>query len=376
MAAGRITPKIVILTCFLQLALGLGSVRAVWADRPEVAMFYDALAPLWQLGRLRQIRAGVVSHQGIIILASPIWTAARCLAAAAGPLKPPSPGAGPLTTTATGCPPPSTAGSGLRAAPGILPRPLGAPAMIMSAGPPSLPRIMSLNQPFTPPEATPRVPVLDLLAAPLWIFARSSQFLLGFGQPYAPVYSYYNSRNSLAPFSYAPIVYGGTFPLTDFYYPDYAPMAFFGFGPPFPFVSRVSHVDIGQIHTFVNSHNFTMMHNVLPSGAVLGRYPFLRGAIPPVVLEGRGFPLTRVQDVARAERALKPPRGPGAAVRPAGYLPHHASIHPHTINRSRGAGRPGGHKRHGLAPPGRAALDPLHAPANPRASPAAGASPN
>ena len=133
------------------------------------------------------------------------------------------------------------------------------------------------------------------------------QFLLGFGQPYAPVYSYYNSLNCLAPFSYAPIVYGGTFPLTDFYYPDYAPMAFFGFGPPFPFVSRVSRVDIGQIHTFVNSHNFTMMHNVLPSGAVLGRYPFLRGAIPAAVLEGRGFPLTRVQDVARAEHALNRP---------------------------------------------------------------------
>ena len=143
--------------------------------------------------------------------------------------------------------------------------------------------------------------------APLWIFARASQFLLGFGHPYAPVYSYYNSFNSLAPFSYVPIVYGGTFPLTDFYYPGYAPMAFFGFGPPFPFVSRVSHVDIGQIHNFVNSHNFTMMHNVLPSGAVLGRYPFLRGAIPPAVLEGRGFPLTRVHDVARAEHALNRP---------------------------------------------------------------------
>ena len=70
--------------------------------------------------------------------------------------------------------------------------------------------------------------------------------------------------NCLAPFSYAPIVYGGTFPLTDFYYPSYAPAAFFGFGPPFPFVSRVSHVDIGQIHSLVNGHNFTMMRNVLP----------------------------------------------------------------------------------------------------------------
>jgi hypothetical protein len=148
---------------------------------------------------------------------------------------------------------------------------------------------------------------LDLLAAPLWIFARSAHFLLGFGQPYAPVHSYYNCPNCLAPFSYVPIVYSGTFPLADFYYPDYAPQAFFGFGPPFPFVSRVSRVDIGQIHNFVNSHNFTMMRNVLPSGAVLGRHPFLRGAIPAAVLEGRRFPLTRVQDAARVEHALNRP---------------------------------------------------------------------
>jgi hypothetical protein len=50
-----------------------------------------------------------------------------------------------------------------------------------------------------------------------------------------------------------------------------------------------------------------MMRNVLPSGAVLGRHPFLRGAIPATVLEGRGFPITRVQDAARAEHALNRP---------------------------------------------------------------------
>jgi hypothetical protein len=50
-----------------------------------------------------------------------------------------------------------------------------------------------------------------------------------------------------------------------------------------------------------------MMRNVLPSGAVLGRHPFLRSAIPSVVLEGRRFPLTRVQDAARVERELNRP---------------------------------------------------------------------
>jgi len=183
----------------------------------------------------------------------------------------------------------------------------------------------------------PGAPLLDRLAAPLWIFARSSRFLLGFGQPYAPLYSYYNSANCLAPFSYVPIVYGGTFPLSDFYYPSYAATAFFGFGPPFPFISRVSRVEIGQIHGFVNSHSFVMMRNVLPSEAVLGRYPFLRGAIPAPVLAGRGFPLTRVQDAARAEQALN---RPGVLGPPGGLPVISQTIPKFTPARAAGAVRP------------------------------------
>ena len=45
MAARRIIQRTVMLACFLQLALGLGSVRPAWADKPEVGMFYEALAP-------------------------------------------------------------------------------------------------------------------------------------------------------------------------------------------------------------------------------------------------------------------------------------------------------------------------------------------
>ena len=72
-------------------------------------------------------------------------------------------------------------------------------------------------------------------------------------------------------------------------------------------------VDIGQIHNFVNSHNFTMMRNVVPSGAVLGRHPFLRGAIPSAVLEGpRVFPSPGSR-TRLGWRINKPPRGPGSA---------------------------------------------------------------
>jgi hypothetical protein len=153
----------------------------------------------------------------------------------------------------------------------------------------------------------PEAPILDTLAAPLWIFARAAQFLLGFGEPYTPAYAYYDSIGGLAPLDYSPIVYGGTFPLTDFYYPGYAPGAYYSFGPPFPYVSRVTHVNIGQIDNYVNTYNYSRMRNVFPSSRVMERYPYLREGIPPAVREGRRFPITRVGDVSRAEHELNRP---------------------------------------------------------------------
>ena len=307
MAARRIIQGTVIIACFLQLALSLGSVAPAWAQRQDLGMFYDALAPhgnwvdygkygpVWYPTRVssswRPYLDGrwMPSRSGWVFETSEAWGWATYHYGNWMPTTEYgwvwSPGSTWYPSTAAW----RTSDDYVGWAPIPPPDYVPEPAFYPAGG------------------YTPGAPPLDLLAAPLWIFARASQFLLGFGQPYAPVYSYYNTFNSLAPFNYVPIVYGGTFPLTDFYYPDYAPMAFFGFGPPFPFVSRVSHVDIGQIHNFVNSHNFTMMRNVLPSGAVLAQHPFLRGAMPAAVLEGRSFPLTRVQDAVRAEHALNRP---------------------------------------------------------------------
>ena len=306
MAARKLIQRTVILACFLQLFLGLSSLRPVWADSPEVSLFYDALAPYgnWvDYGKYGPCETAKVpsswrpyldgrwmpSRSGWVFETSEPWGWATYHYGNWMPTTELgwvwSPGSTWYPSTTTWRTSDDYVGWAPIPPPDYVPEPAFYPAGGYTAG------------------ASP----LDLLAAPLWIFARSSQFLLGFGRSYAPAFSYYNCPNCLSPFSYVPIVYGGTFPLTDFYYPDYAPKAFFGFGPPFPFVSRVSHVDIGRIHNFVNSHNFTMMHNVLPSGAVLGRYPFLRGALPAAVLEGRRFPLTRVQDVARVEHALNRP---------------------------------------------------------------------
>jgi hypothetical protein len=295
------------LACFLHLALGLGAVQPANAANPAASLFYEALAPygswvdygsygpVWYPTHVasswRPYLDGrwTPSRSGWVFETSEPWGWATYHYGNWMPTTELgwvwSPGSTWYPATTAWRTSDDYVGWAPIPPPGYVPEPAFYPAGGYSPG--------------TPP--------LDLLAAPLWIFARSSQFLLGFGQSYAPAYSYYNRPNCLAPFSYVPIVYGGTFPLADFYSPGYAPLAFFGFGPPFPFVSRVSRVDIGQIHAFVNRHNFTMLHNVLPSGALLGRYPFLRDAIPPAVLAGQRFPITRTQDAARAEHALNRP---------------------------------------------------------------------
>ena len=194
----------------------------------------------------------------------------------------------------------------------------------MSAGPPSRRLIIPRSRPSIPADYNADAPILDDLAAPLWIFVKAAQFLLGFGQPYTPAYSYYNSFNSLAPLDYAPIVYGGTFPLTDFYYPGYAPGAYYSYGPPFPYVSRVTNVNIVQINNYVRDHHYRGMHNVLPPYRLMERYPYLREGIPPAVREGRRFPITRAGDSARVEHALNRP----GIVPPPSNLPVQAAKFP------------------------------------------------
>ncbi len=376
MAARRIIQRTVIIACFLQLALGLGSVRPAWADRPEVGMFYEALAPygswvdygkygpVWYPTKVssswRPYLDGrwMPSRSGWVFETSEPWGWATYHYGNWMPTTEYgwvwSPGSTwyPSTTAWR------TSDDYVGWAPIPPPDYVPEPAFYPAGG------------------YTPGAPPLDLLAAPLWIFARAGQFLLGFGQPYAPAFSYYNTPNCLAPFSYAPIVYGGTFPLTDFYYPGYAPLAFFGFGPPFPFVSRVSRIDIVQINNFINSHNFTVMNNVLPSGAVLGQFPFLRGAIPAAVLEGGSFSITRVQDAARAEHSLN---RPGVLGPPSGLPVISQAIPKFTPTRSTGAVGPeglGGMKGMTLPRQAERPLTPFMRQQISAASPAAGASPN
>lgn len=151
----------------------------------------------------------------------------------------------------------------------------------------------------------PGMPILDLITAPFWILARAASFLLGFGLPYSPTYSYYNC-GCLAPFDAYPMIFPRTYWLYDYCYPTYAPGAYFFFGPSFPFVSRVCNVPIVRINTFVREVRINHIRHALPPRSVLDRRPFLRKAIPEAVLEGRRLEVRRVEDARRVQRLARP----------------------------------------------------------------------
>ncbi len=152
----------------------------------------------------------------------------------------------------------------------------------------------------------PGAPLWDLLSPPFWTFCPTSRFLLGFGYPYAPIYSYWNC-GCLAPFAWSPFLAFRTFFLPDFFFPSFAPNAFFAFGPPFPFIARVTNINIITINKFVRDTHFVDLKNVVPHRKILDRHPFIRRAIPDPVLKGQRFGITPVKDIKLAERNLLSP---------------------------------------------------------------------
>jgi hypothetical protein len=150
----------------------------------------------------------------------------------------------------------------------------------------------------------PGISALDLITAPFWIFAQAVHFLLGFGLPYAPTYSYYNC-GCLVPFTLYPTIYPRTFWITEYYYPVYAPGAYFFFGPSFPFVSRVCRVPLVRITTFVREVKVITYRNVLPPRQIWERRPHLREVVPASVREGR-WEVRRRAELRPPERLARP----------------------------------------------------------------------
>lgn len=144
-------------------------------------------------------------------------------------------------------------------------------------------------------------PIVDLLTAPFWIFAKAASFLLGFGQPYAPPYSYITS-GVLVPPAYVPVFYPQTVFVSNYFTPTYFPPAFYGvrnrgfaaynWGPPVGYVSRVTNLNQGVINQAINynSANITRINSVVAPRTVLNRYAYVNQIIPPALAQGRALP--------------------------------------------------------------------------------------
>jgi hypothetical protein len=166
---------------------------------------------------------------------------------------------------------------------------------------------------FIPPPAfepaggfIPGTPVLELLTAPFWIFAQAPNFLLGFSQPFSPAYSFSNC-GCLAPFRSVSTIFARTFLLTEFYYPRFAPRAFFAFGPPFSSVAVFGNLNLPRLNKFAEAVNLRALQNVMPPVAVFSRHPVIRNIIPAPVLAGQRFQMRPAPDIRLAERYLVRP---------------------------------------------------------------------
>jgi hypothetical protein len=194
----------------------------------------------------------------------------------------------------------------------------------------------------------PGAPLYDLLTPPFWTFSPASSFLLGFGQPFAPAFSYWNC-GCLAPFLWSPFLAFRTYFLPDIFFPSFAPNAFFAFGPSFPFISRVANINIIVINRFVKGVHFRDLKHVLPSNQILARQPFIRQVVPAPVLQGQRFAVMPVKDRKLAETALLRPDATPVAVKlprvrreipQAIALPNRSRFGPEALKGVRGMGLP------------------------------------
>ncbi|MFZ0050903.1 MAG: DUF6600 domain-containing protein [Desulfobaccales bacterium] len=161
------------------------------------------------------------------------------------------------------------------------------------------------------------MPMDNLLTSPFWIFAQAASFLLGFGQPYAPAYSYLY-QPCLVPPAYVPVFFGQTRFCPGYYAPSYYPPGYFAhgfvgaysYGPPVGFISRHSNINTAVFNRTVNYNtaNLSRFHNVMAPPGVLSRNPAIRNIQPQALTEGRPLPpAQRLTNVNLARANLNKP---------------------------------------------------------------------
>lgn len=120
------------------------------------------------------------------------------------------------------------------------------------------------------------------LASPLsWIFVPSSSFLLGWGQPYAPGYSYWRS-GVLVPVAYYPVIYERTVYITNYVIPDYARRACYNWGPPPAYLVRVYKLKPEELEHRRRRLEWRQLHQVLPPEHLRRQHPVWRSMTVPV----------------------------------------------------------------------------------------------
>ena len=112
-----------------------------------------------------------------------------------------------------------------------------------------------------------------------WIFIRSTNFLMGWGQPYSSAYSYYGSGVLLSP-QYIPVVYARTVYVSNYVSPGYAANAYYNWGPPVTYITRVTNINNLDIDRRCRETRLANLRNVMPPDNVTRRHPAWREILP------------------------------------------------------------------------------------------------
>jgi hypothetical protein len=159
-----------------------------------------------------------------------------------------------------------------------------------------------------------RGPSQNLITEPFWIFVKAAGFLLGFAQPYAPSYSYWGC-NCLVPPPVVPYYYNRTVVVHNYYTPRYYPVGYlaagrgyYNWGPPIPYVARVTKIKQENINNYVKQVNIYQRRNVVPPPNVMARRAHFRDVMPPAMVKHHPLPRgVRVRDTQVARRNLARP---------------------------------------------------------------------
>ncbi|MGQ9689504.1 MAG: DUF6600 domain-containing protein [Desulfobaccales bacterium] len=161
----------------------------------------------------------------------------------------------------------------------------------------------------------------NLITAPFWIFIKAASFLLGFGQPYTPAYSYWGCGSVIPP-PVVPYYITRTVIVHNYYSPSYYPagymvdgVGYYNWGPPVPYLARVTRIKQVTINNYIRQVNIYQRANVVPPAAVFTRRAHFREMVPPAMVHRHPLPRpVHVREIQAARAHLARPNLVNVAV--------------------------------------------------------------